>query len=92
MLLTVRITQYTKPGRRGADINEHEVFEMDGSQVMVEVVRDFLSSHCTYPSAVDAALGTAENMRPDMYSVIRWQGEHGSNIISLATSLKEAPA
>lgn len=88
MLCTIRVTEYTEPNRRGADINEHETFEMDGSQVMVEVVKDWLTTHCTYLPAIDAALGVIENMEPDMYSVVRWTTENGNNIIALASRFK----
>lgn len=83
MLLTIRILEYTKPGRRGADHNRVDTFEMDGTQVMKEVAKDFIE--VTDVNAQETARAAVDYIGANQYMVVRWTNEHGSNIISLAT-------
>jgi len=87
MRLVARIIEYTKPGRRGADRNLVEEFEMDGSQVMREVVKDFIEVDNIH--AQDAMRASVDHIGPNQYMVFRWVNKHGACVVSLATHQKE---
>jgi hypothetical protein len=87
MRLTIRIQEYTQPGRRGANINRVEDFEMDGTQVMKEVAKDFIE--VTDVNAQETARAAVDYIGANQYMVVRWVNRHGSNIISLATYKEE---
>lgn len=87
MRLTIRVLEYTQPGRGGADHHTVETFEMDGSQVMKEVAKDFITVADQHSQ--DVARAAVDYIGPNQYMVIRWLNEHGSNIISLATFKEE---
>jgi hypothetical protein len=87
MQCVVRLIEYTRPGRRGADITVHSIFDLE--QDSADKVIGWLKDNCTNPEAVEKARELLTVIKPDTHHTIRWTNEFGLNFITLATHPKQ---